>query len=114
MKMKISANSNVTNIQLVLDAIKRYNTLFGESISISKDSTYYMYGAPDISDELQIGSVYDLAVIYDACVDDIDLTDDNTFGEILDYATDEAAMFTVTPELAFQIQYDTLKDKYNF
>lgn len=112
--MKLYSNTSITNIQTILDAIKRYNDLFGQTISVSDDNTYYMYGHPETSEEICVGSLYDLAVSYEMLSADNNLSDNNIFGDILEDATDEAAETVVTPETAFQSSYQSLKNRYNF
>ena len=112
--MKLYSNTSITNIQTILDAIKRYNDLFGQTISISDDNTYYMYGHPETGEEICVGPLYDLAASYEMLSADNNLSDNNVFGDILEDATEEAAETIITPETAFQSSYQSLKNRYNF
>lgn len=112
--MKLYSNTSTINIQIVLNAIQRYNDTFGDTISVSNDNTYYMYGHPESSEEICVGPLYDLAASYEMLSADNNLNDDDIFGSILEDATDEAAETIITPETAFQSSYQSLKNRYNF
>ena len=112
--MKLYSNTNIINIQTILDAIQRYNDTFGDIISVSDDNTYYMYGHPETAEEICVGPLYDLAASYERLSADSNLNDDDIFGSILEDATDHAAETVITPETAFQSSYQSLKTRYNF
>ena len=112
--MKLYSNTSIINIQTILDAIQRYNGTFGHTISVSDDNTYYMYGYPEASEEICVGLLCDLAASYEKLSADSNLNDDEIFGSILEDATDEAAETVITPETAFQSNYEALKNRYNF